>query len=98
MTNADLESEKIILGRIRRSGIKSTVNSEEAGNVDFGSSEVVWAVDPLDGTFNFAKGIPHFAVSIGVLIHGRPAVGVIYNPILDEIFTASRSHGATSQW
>lgn len=94
VTNADLESEKIILRQIRCSGIKSTVNSEEAGNVNFGSDEVIWAVDPLDGTFNFAKGIPHFAVSIGVLIHGRPVVGAIYNPTLDEIFTASRGDGA----
>jgi myo-inositol-1(or 4)-monophosphatase len=94
VTNADIESEKIILNRIKRSRIKSTVSSEEAGTVDFGSDEVVWAIDPLDGTFNFAKRIPHFAVSIGILAHNKPMAGVIYNPVLDEMFTASRSHGA----
>ena len=49
----------------RKSGIRSTVVSEEAGKIDFGSNEVVWAVDPLDGTMNYAKRIPYFAVSIG---------------------------------
>lgn len=94
VTNGDKESEKIILNRIKRSRIRSTVSSEEAGIVDYGSSEVLWAVDPLDGTFNYAKRVPHFAVSIGVLINNEPAAGVIYNPILDEMFTASREHGA----
>lgn len=94
VTNADKESEKIILARIKRSGIKSTVSSEEAGTIDYGSGEVLWTVDPLDGTFNYAKRVPHFAVSIGVLVHNRPVAGVIYNPVLDEMFTASRDHGA----
>jgi myo-inositol-1(or 4)-monophosphatase len=94
VTNADKESEKIILARIKRSGIKSTVSSEEAGTIDFGSREVLWAVDPLDGTLNFAKRVPHFAVSIGVLIRNKPVAGVIYNPILEEMFTAHRDHGA----
>ena len=94
VTNADLESEKLILSRIRRSGVKSTVVSEEAGKVQFGSRDVTWAVDPLDGTLNFAKRIPHFAVSIGVRIGGRTVAGVIYDPILEETFTARRGGGA----
>jgi len=94
VTNADKESEKLILGRIRGSGVKSTVVSEEVGTVDYGSREVVWAVDPLDGTLNFVKRIPHFAVSIGVRIGRRTVAGAIYNPILDEMFTACLNHGA----
>jgi len=94
VTNADEASEKIILSRIKQSGIRSTVSSEEAGTIDFGSREVLWAVDPLDGTLNYAKHIPHFAVSIGVLVHNKPVAGVIYNPVLKEMFTASREHGA----
>lgn len=94
VTNADREAEKLILGRIKKSRIKCTVNSEEAGILNYGSRDVVWAVDPLDGTFNYAKGIPHFAVSIGALIKHRAVLGVIYNPILDEMFTATRDSGA----
>jgi myo-inositol-1(or 4)-monophosphatase len=70
------------------------VISEEAGTVDFGSNEVMWAVDPLDGTFNYAKNIPYFAVSVGVMVRGTPTVGVIYNPVLNEMFVARKGHGS----
>lgn len=94
VTNADLESEKLVLDTIRGSGIKSTVVSEEKGRMRYGGRRIVWAVDPLDGTFNFAKRIPHFAVSIGVVEGGRTVAGAIYDPILDEMFTARRGHRA----
>ncbi len=94
VTNADLEAEKLILDKIRKSRIKCSVISEEAGVLNYGSRKVVWAVDPLDGTFNYVKGIPHFAVSIGVLIDRKTILGVIYNPTLDEMFTAIRGRGA----
>jgi myo-inositol-1(or 4)-monophosphatase len=94
VTNADLESEKLVLDTIRGSGVKSTVVSEEKGRMDLGGRRVVWAVDPLDGTFNFAKRIPHFAVSVGVVEGGRTVAGAIYDPMLDEMFTARRGHRA----
>jgi len=94
VTNADVESEKLILAKIRASGIRSTVVSEERGRVDYGGRGILWAVDPLDGTLNFAKRIPHFAVSIGVVRRGRTVAGAIYDPILEEMFTASRGGGA----
>jgi myo-inositol-1(or 4)-monophosphatase len=95
VTNADLAAERIILGKIKKSRIRCSVNSEEAGVVDFGSPHIVWAVDPLDGTLNFVKGIPYFAVSIGVLVKSKTRVGVIYNPILDDMFTAIRNRGSS---
>ena len=94
VTNADEASERIIFNRIKRSGIKSTINSEEAGTISLGSRKVLWAVDPLDGTLNYAKRIPHFAVSIGILVHNKTVAGVIYNPVLNEMFTVSRESGA----
>jgi len=94
VTNADIASEKLIIASIRRSGVKSSVVSEECGRRGFGGREIVWAVDPLDGTLNFAKHIPHFAVSIGVVENRRTVAGAIYNPILDEMFTARRGYGA----
>jgi len=94
VTNADVQSERLILAEIRASRIRSTVVSEERGRVDYGGRGIIWAVDPLDGTLNFAKRIPHFAVSIGVVQGGRTVAGAIYDPILDEIFTARRGAGA----
>jgi len=94
VTDADVESEKLILAGIRASGIGGTVVSEERGKVDYGGRRIIWAVDPLDGTLNFAKRIPHFAVSIGVVQSGRTVAGAIYDPILDEMFTARRGAGA----
>jgi myo-inositol-1(or 4)-monophosphatase len=54
----------------------------------------VWVVDPIDGTANFARGVPHFCVSIACVADGRVEVGVIYNPMLDELFAARRGGGA----
>ena len=94
VTNADEKAEQIILSSIRKSEIPCTVVSEEAGRIDLGSREVVWAVDPLDGTLNYAKRIPHFAVSIGAIVKGETKVGAIYNPVLDELFVATKGQGA----
>ena len=94
VTSADKASEKLILAKIRKSRIKSTVISEEVGRVDYGSRDIIWAVDPLDGTLNFVKGIPHFAVSIGVRVGKKTFAGAIYDPILDEMCTAARGLGA----
>ncbi len=55
----------------------------------------VWVVDPIDGTANFARGIPHFCISIAFVLEGRIEIGVIYDPMLDEMFAARRGHGAT---
>lgn len=94
VTNADETAEKAILSRIKKSRIRSRVVSEEAGEVNLGSDQIIWAVDPLDGTLNYAKRIPYFSVSIGVIVKNQPTIGVIYNPILDEMFVASRGRGA----
>jgi len=94
VTNADHEAENLILAKIRKSGIKCSVECEETGKLDFGSPDIVWAVDPLDGTLNYSKRIPYFAVSIGVLKARKTILGVIYNPVLDEMYTAVRGLGA----
>lgn len=59
------------------------------------SSQFEWHVDPLDGTVNFAHGFPVFCVSLGLLAQGRPVLGVVYNPISDELFAAAEGCGAT---
>jgi len=59
-----------------------------------GEGEVVWIIDPLDGTANFLHGMPHFAVSIAQQVRGRVEHGLVYDPVRDELFTASRGKGA----
>ena len=56
--------------------------------------ERVWVVDPLDGTKEFIEGVPHFVVSIGLVENGEPIVGVLYNPVTEELFSASKGEGA----
>jgi len=57
--------------------------------------ERVWVVDPLDGTKEFIEGVPNFVVSIGLVENGEPVVGVLYNPVTTETFTAAKGYGAT---
>ena len=59
-----------------------------------GRSDYLWIVDPLDGTTNYSRGFPIFAVSIALAWKGRPVVGAVYSPVLDELFTACRGNGA----
>jgi myo-inositol-1(or 4)-monophosphatase len=66
------------------------------GEEDGGSLEGdAWVVDPIDGTSNFVRGIPHFCISIAHVAAGRVSVGVIYDPVRDELFAAARGRGAT---
>ena len=60
-----------------------------------GDSENVWLIDPIDGTSNYLRGIPHYAISIALSVKGRIEQGVIYDPVRDELFAASRGQGAT---
>jgi len=93
VTEADKKSEEFILNAIKDTYPMHSILSEETGMTDK-ESEYEWVVDPLDGTTNFAQGIPVFAVSIALKYSGESVVGVVYNPVLDEMFTASKGGGA----
>src|SRR5689334_25130082 len=93
VTQADRRSEDAIVGRLRRYFPKHSIVAEE-GSGQQGDSDHRWIVDPLDGTTNFAHGYPCFAVSIGLEEAGELLVGVIYQPITKELFTAARGGGA----
>jgi myo-inositol-1(or 4)-monophosphatase len=93
VTQADRRSEEAIVGRLRTYFPKHTIVAEE-GSGQEGDPGYRWIVDPLDGTTNFAHGYPCFAVSIGFEVAGELQVGVIYQPITKELFTASRGDGA----
>jgi len=93
VTQADRRSEAAIVARLRRYFPKHAIVAEEGGGQE-GDAVHHWIVDPLDGTTNFAHGYPCFAVSIGFEEAGELRVGVIYQPITKELFTASKGEGA----
>lgn len=92
LTEYDLRAEEVILERIREHDPGATILAEESGW--HGEGGDVWVVDPLDGTTNFAHGLPIFCVSIAHVRSGQPDVGVVYAPLLDELFTVAAGEGA----
>lgn len=94
VTDVDLASEKLIREAISTHYPRHEVLAEEGG-LSESSSEYRWIVDPLDGTTNFAHGYPIFCVSIALECAGEIVLGVVYDPMRDELFTAERGAGAT---
>ena len=94
VTNVDKAAEAIIIETIRKSYPQHTIITEESGEHAGEEQDVQWVIDPLDGTTNFIKRLPHFAVSIAVRIKGRTEVAVVYDPMRNELFTATRGQGA----
>jgi myo-inositol-1(or 4)-monophosphatase len=99
VTDSDLASERLIIDRIKTYYPRHAILAEESGASAPGTSgaqsEWRWIIDPLDGTTNYAHGYPCFCVSIGLEHEGRMEVGVIYDPMRDELFTAERRQGAS---
>jgi myo-inositol-1(or 4)-monophosphatase len=93
ITEADHASEMLILKRIRSAYPDCAILSEESG-ASANTSSAVWIADPLDGTTNFAHGLPIFSVTLALLVNGLIEVGVTYDPIYDELYTAQRGQGA----
>ncbi|WP_088239850.1 inositol monophosphatase family protein [Calothrix rhizosoleniae] len=95
VTVADKASEAVVLDYLHRHFPDHAILAEESGKLGNQKNEYLWAIDPLDGTTNFAHQYPCFAVSIGLLINGIPQVGVIYDPFHDELYRAAAGLGAT---
>ena len=94
VTEADQASEKCILEILQDLCPQHAVLAEESGTHDVKGTEFLWAVDPLDGTTNYAHQLPIVSVSIGLLYRGSPVVGVVYNPIQKNLFQATLGGGA----
>ena len=94
VTETDRKSEAAIVARLRRDFPQHKIVAEEGSGKDDSAASFVWYVDPLDGTTNFAHGYPCFAVSIGLLKDGEPVVGVVLNPVTNELFSAACGEGA----
>lgn len=96
ITEADLASEKIIIDLLQRHCPEIPIHAEESGQLGGTSdSPLLWMIDPLDGTVNYAHGYPMFSVAIALLYDDKPIVGVVYNPYRDELFRAAEGSGAT---
>lgn len=98
VTEADLASENLIIERIRSYYPQHGILAEESGEsvlVGGKRSEWKWVIDPLDGTTNYAHGYPCFCVSIALEHNGVLEIGVVYDPVRDEMFAAERGSGAT---
>jgi myo-inositol-1(or 4)-monophosphatase len=93
VSEVDQHCEQLIIQTIQERYPDHSFLAEEGSNIE-GDSDYLWIIDPLDGTNNFMHGIPHFCVSIAVQVKGRLEQGVIYDPIRQELFTASRGNGA----
>jgi myo-inositol-1(or 4)-monophosphatase len=96
VTEADRAAEQAVLAVLARHVPDHAILAEESGQV-VGKldAEYLWAVDPLDGTTNYAHEYPFFAVSVGLLVQGIPTVGVVYDPIHHDLFRAATGLGAT---
>jgi myo-inositol-1(or 4)-monophosphatase len=97
VTEADLASEKLIIDRIQSHYPRHAILAEESGEAAGAGetqSDWKWIIDPLDGTTNYAHGYPCFCVSIAVARGGEIQIGVIYDPLRDEVFAAERNVGA----
>ena len=94
VTEADHASEKAIIEIIQKNYPDHFILSEETGEIKT-TSEYKWIIDPIDGTINFANGIPICCVSIGLEKDGEIIMGSVYNPFMNELFVAEKKKGAT---
>jgi len=94
VSKADLRAEKIIFEELSHARPNYCFLLEEGGIVEGSDKTHRWIIDPLDGTTNFLHGIPHFAISIALERDGELVAGLVYNPVMDELFTAEKGVGA----
>lgn len=92
VTNIDKTAEKAIIDILQSSYPGFSILAEEQGETT--GNEYCWIIDPLDGTTNFIHGIPHIGISIALKHHDQLLLGVIYDPIREELFTAIKGRGA----
>ena len=94
VTNADHRAEKILREELTRVRPTYGLLMEESGEIEGKDSQHRWIVDPLDGTTNFMHAVPMFAVSVGLERDGEIVAGVVFNPVMNELFVAEKGAGA----
>ena len=94
VSSADKRTEKIIIEELQKSHPEYGIITEETGIINKSNTNNRWIIDPIDGTMNFLNGIPQFAISVGYEENGEIKCGVIFNPIMNEMFCAEKGNGA----
>ena len=94
VTKTDKRVEKILIQELSKSKKNYSFITEETGKIINKNNNIFWIIDPIDGTINFLHGIPHFAISIALQIDEVIVIGLIYDPIKNEIFYAERDNGS----
>ncbi|WP_319202825.1 inositol monophosphatase family protein [uncultured Ilyobacter sp.] len=93
VTEVDKKSEKYLIDKIEKNFPDHAILGEETG-AHHKDSDYLWVLDPLDGTNNYAQGLPIYCISIGLEYRGEAVLGVVYAPYLDEMYTAVKGGGA----
>ncbi|WP_296248771.1 inositol monophosphatase family protein, partial [uncultured Stenotrophomonas sp.] len=91
-SEVDADAEKVIVKELKRAYPEYGIFGEEGGIQ--GVNRMMWVIDPLDGTSNYLRGFPHYCVSIALVENGEPTDAVIFDPLRNELFTASKGNGA----
>ena len=94
VTSADRRTEKILIEELQKAHPDYGIVTEESGIINKSNTTNRWIIDPIDGTMNFLNGIPQFAISVGYEEEGVIQCGVIFNPIMNEMFCAEKGNGA----
>lgn len=94
VTSADRRTEKILIEELQKAHPDYGIVTEESGIINKSNTKNRWIIDPIDGTMNFLNGIPQFAISVGYEEEGDIQCGVIFNPIMNEMFCAEKGNGA----
>ncbi|MDC3151669.1 inositol monophosphatase [Candidatus Pelagibacter sp.] len=94
VTNSDKKVEDMLVKELSKSKKKYSFLTEESGFIKNKDTENFWVIDPIDGTTNFINGVPHFCISVGLVLDNEIVSGVIYDPIKDEIYYAEKNSGA----
>lgn len=93
-TEADHMVEQFLIHELQALVPEAAVYAEESGQTGDSAHGYCWVIDPIDGTTNFARGIPYFCISVALTFDGEPVMGVIYQPVLHELFYAEVGYGA----
>ncbi len=94
VTKTDKRVEKILIEELSKTKKNFSFISEETGKINNKNKDAFWIIDPIDGTTNFLHGIPHFAISIALKIKDEIIIGLIFDPIKNEIFYAEKNNGS----
>ena len=94
VTKTDKKVETILIDELTKSKKNFSFITEETGKILNNNKEVFWIIDPIDGTTNFLHGVPHFAISVALQQEGDIIIGLVYDPIKNEIFYAEKNNGA----